>query len=307
MALRVLGVQPRGGALLDQLLVAALHGAVALPEMDGVAVQVGQHLDLDVPGMLDVFLQVDFRVAEGGLGLGLGLLEGRLQGQLVDGHAHAAPAPARRRLDEHRKPQLLGQPHGLGLALDEALAARDGGHAGLAGHPAGRVLVAHQRHRLVRGTDELDVATAADVGEMGVLRQEAVAGMDRLHVADLRGADHAVDLQVAVRRLGQADAIGLVGQRQVVRAAVGLAENGHGLDAQLAAGTKDPQGDLTPVGNEDALEHHARVSTLNKGCPNSTGSPFSTNTAWILPATSAGIWLKTFIASTMQTVVSGPT
>ena len=244
-------LQPRGGTLLDELLVAALHGAVALPEVDGVAVQVGQHLDLDVPGMLDVFLQVDFRVAEGGLGLGLGLLEGRPQGQLVDGHPHAAAAPARRRLDEHGKAQLLGQPQGVGLAFDQALAAGDRGHSGVAGHAAGRVLVAHQRHRLVRGTDEFDVATAADVGEMGILRQEAVAGMDRLHVADLRGADHAVDLQVALRRLGQADAIGLVRQRQVGRAAVGLAENGHGLDAQLAAGTKNPQGDLTPVGNEN--------------------------------------------------------
>ena len=89
MAARVAGVEPRGGALLDQLLVAALHGAVALPEVHHVAVQVGQHLHLDVPRMLDVFFQVDFGVAEGGLGLGLGLLQGRLQGQLVDGHAHA--------------------------------------------------------------------------------------------------------------------------------------------------------------------------------------------------------------------------
>ena len=69
------------------------------------------HLHFDVPGMLDVFFQVDFAVAEGRLGLGLGLLQGRLQRQVVQGHAHAAPAAAGRRLDQHRKTQLLGQRH----------------------------------------------------------------------------------------------------------------------------------------------------------------------------------------------------
>ena len=131
--------------------------------------------------------------------------------------------------------------------------------------------------------------------------------MDRLHVADLGRADDAVDLQVAVGGLGRADAIGLVGQFQIGGAAVGLAEDGHRLDAQLAAGADDPQGDLAPIGNQNSLEHHARVSTLNNGWPNSTGSPFSTSTVTILPDTSAGISLKTFMASTMQTVVSGPT
>ena len=51
--------------------------------MHRVAVVVGQHLHLDVPRMLDVFFQVDVAVAEGGLGLGLGLLQGGLQRQVV--------------------------------------------------------------------------------------------------------------------------------------------------------------------------------------------------------------------------------
>ena len=83
----------------------------------------------------------------------------------------------------------------------------------------------------------------------GVLGQKTVARMNRLHVADLGGADDAVDLQIAVGGLGRADAIGLVGQFEVGGAAVGLAEDGHGFDAQLAAGANDPQGDLTAIGN----------------------------------------------------------
>jgi hypothetical protein len=37
--------------------------------MAHVAVVVGDHLHLDVAGMLDVFLQIDLAVAESGLGL----------------------------------------------------------------------------------------------------------------------------------------------------------------------------------------------------------------------------------------------
>ena len=75
--------------------------------------------------------------------------------------------------------------------------------------------------------------------------------------------------------------IGLVGQLQVRGAAVGLAEDGDRLDAQLAAGADDPQGNLTAVGNQDAFEHRwsgrvgawtatirtatCAVSTLNSG------------------------------------------
>ena len=42
------------------------------------------------------------------------------------------------------------------------------------------------------------------------------------------------------------------------------------------------------------------------GWPNSTGAPFSTSMDTICPETPAGISLKTFMASAMQTVFSGP-
>ena len=153
------------------------------------------------------------RVAEGGLGLGLGLLDGGLQRQVVQGHAHPAPAAARRRLDQHRKTQLVGQRDGVGSRspTSPSLPGTVGTLTSLASSSGG-VLVAHQGHRLVRRPDELDLATAANLGEMGVLGQKAVARMNRLHVADFGGADDPVDLQVAVGGLGRTDAIRLVGQ-----------------------------------------------------------------------------------------------
>jgi hypothetical protein len=61
--------------LLDQLLVAALQRAVALAEVDRGAVEVGEHLDLDVARAFEVALEVALAPAERGLGLALGGLE----------------------------------------------------------------------------------------------------------------------------------------------------------------------------------------------------------------------------------------
>ena len=145
---------------------------------------------------------------------------------LVAGHAHAAAAAAGRRLDEHRVADRAGESQGLLLVVDQPLAAGHDGHAGLLRQLAGLVLVAEPAHRLVRRADELDLAVAADLGEVGVLRQEAVAGMDGLDVGDLGGADDARDVQVALGGRGRPDADGLVGQVEVGGAAVGLAVDG---------------------------------------------------------------------------------
>ena len=40
----------------------ALQRAIALPEVDDVAVAVGEDLHLDVPGLLDVFFEIDAAV-----------------------------------------------------------------------------------------------------------------------------------------------------------------------------------------------------------------------------------------------------
>ena len=67
--------QGRGGRFLDELLMAALERAVAVPAVDDVAVRVGQDLDLDVAWPVDELLEVDAGVLEGGLGLVAGGLE----------------------------------------------------------------------------------------------------------------------------------------------------------------------------------------------------------------------------------------
>ena len=92
---------------------------------------------------------------------------------------------------------------------------------------------------------------------MGIFRKESVAGVDRLHVADLGGADHPVDSQIAISSAGGAHANRLVGQFQIGGIAVGLRENSDRLDAHFPAGPDDPQRDFAAVGNQNAFEHKA--------------------------------------------------
>ena len=79
---------------LHDLLVAALHRAVALEQMDDVAVLVAEQLHLDVAGPLDQLFEIDLVLAERGLGLALGLRDLARQIGLV---ADDAACRARRR------------------------------------------------------------------------------------------------------------------------------------------------------------------------------------------------------------------
>ena len=87
----------------------ALHRAIAFPEMHHIAVMIGEDLHFDMPRMLDVFFEVDARIAKGGLRFGLRLLNGRSSAPDRCGHAHAASAAAGRGLDQHRKANLAAR------------------------------------------------------------------------------------------------------------------------------------------------------------------------------------------------------
>ena len=68
---------------------------------------------------------------------------------------------------------------------------------------------------LRRGPDEPDVATLADFSEMRVLRQEAIPRMNRVDIGDLRGADDAIDLEIALPTGRRANANRFVRQLHV--------------------------------------------------------------------------------------------
>ena len=145
------------------------------------------------------------------------------------------------------------------FAADDAVAAGSGGHSRLFHGLAGNRLVAEGAHRFRRRPDEGDAVLAAGFGEVGVFGQEAVAGMDRIHIADRRHRQNPIDQQITRRRLRGPDADRFVGHfdREALR--IGLRIDRHGADSQFAAGPDHPDCDFAAVGDENFIEHMIRL------------------------------------------------
>ena len=150
---------------------------------------------------------------------------------------------------------LGGDARGLVVVGDRAVRAGHDRNAEALGGALGLDLVAHDADMVAGRADEGDVVRGQDVGELGVLRQEAVARMHRVGAGDLAGGDDLVDVEIAVARRRRADADALVGEPHMHGVGVGGRMHGDGLDAELLAGAQDPERDLAAIGDEDLLEH----------------------------------------------------
>src|SRR5574340_283449 len=68
-----------------------------------------------------------------------------------------------------------------------------------------RIFLAHLAHHTPRRADEGNACGGAGVGEFGILRQEAVAGVDRARASLLRRRDDRLDAKIALRGGWRAD------------------------------------------------------------------------------------------------------
>ena len=143
----------------------------------------------------------------------------------------------------------------LAVVGDGAVGAGHDRNAEPLGGALGLDLVAHDADMLGRRADEGDVVGGQDVGELGVLRQEAVARMDGVGAGDLAGGDDLVDVEIGVARRRRADADAFVGEPDMHGVGVGGRMHHHRLDAELLGGAQHAKGDLAAVGDQDFLEH----------------------------------------------------
>src|SRR4051812_48407683 len=245
--------------LLDQLLMAALDRAVALAEVDHVAVAVGQDLDLDVPRIRQVALEVDGGVREELLALARGALEGVLELVGLERDPEALAAAAARGLHGDRVADLLGDPLRVLERLDGVRRARHDRDAGVLHELARLGLGAHRLDCARRRADEGDPLLLEAAREGGVLGEEAVAGVNGLRAGLLDHLDQLVDVQIRLRRGPGAEQEGLGGALDVLRLAVGLRVHRDGLDAQLVERPDDANGDLTAVGDQHPCKHQRRA------------------------------------------------
>mmetsp|Transcript_5933 Transcript_5933/g.20770 ORF Transcript_5933/g.20770 Transcript_5933/m.20770 type:complete len:1684 (+) Transcript_5933:5712-10763(+) len=271
------------GALLDDLLVAALHGAVAAVQADGIAVHVRHHLHLEVPGVRGQLLY-EYRRA--------GHLRGNLREAgrhlLVVGHlADALAAAALARLDHARVAHALDAVQGVLHAVQRRLVEhvrRDGraGHREPRARPRYDVhvtrlreevradLVAHRLHALRRGAQEYDAVLAQRRGQLGVLRRVAPAGPHRLGLHAPRHLDDELDVVVVVAVGAAGDAHELVGEADVLRVCCNVLGRRHRYDVEdvvaaegeegPAAQAADGLGRAQSVVRDEDLADHARAA-----------------------------------------------
>ena len=252
-------VEQRRGRLLDHLLVAALDRAFALAQIDDVAVLVAEHLDFDMAGIDDEFLDEDAIVAERGFRLRLRAREafGDLPARMGDPHALAAAA--RRGLDHHGIADLVGDPGRMLGAVDHAEIAGHGRHVRGVREFLGFDLVAHRLDRAAVGADEDDAGLLQRGGESRAFGEKAIAGMDRLGAGLLAGGDDLLDGKVGFGRGRRPDRDRLVGHLDVQRVLVGFRIDRDGRNPQPPRGLDDPAGDLAAIGDQDFAEHRPPV------------------------------------------------
>ena len=91
-------------------------------------------------------------------------------------------------------------------------------------------------------------------GELRILREESVAGVNRLGAGSAGRSHHGVDVEVALARRGRSDVDRDVGLGDVARACVGVAEHGNRPDTHCAQRANHPHGDLATVGDQNRIE-----------------------------------------------------
>ena len=260
-----LGVsEPRGRGLLDELLEAALRGAVARAEHDDVAVGIRDDLGLDVARVGEEFLDVALGAAEGLAGLAAGGVEGALDGLEIVDDLEAASAAAVGRLNRDGEAVLLRELSGLLPVVDGVRGTRRQRGADLLGDAAGRNLVAEQVDGVRRGADPGQAGAGDGAGELGVLRQEAVARVDGVRASAHRDIEDGGDVHVRIRRGVARQGVGLVRDLRVQGTGVGLGVDGDGLHAKVAGGARNTHGDLAAVGDEHGLNLHVFTSPQSR-------------------------------------------
>ena len=252
-------VDERRRRFLDELLVSSLDRALALAQVDHVTVLVAEDLDLDVPRLGDVALQIDGAVAERGLRLSARQPERAVELGGRRDEPHALAAAAHRRLDHDRIADRRRRRARILVRGERLDGARHHRHADLASELARRRLVAHRADRRWRWADEDESRFTAGLGECGVLREKAIAGMDRIRARGLRHADELLDREIALGGRRRPDRIRLVGHQDVQRLAIDVGEHRDGGDLLLAAGAEDTHGDLAAVGDQNFGEPHERL------------------------------------------------
>ncbi len=239
------------GCLLDELLISALQRAVTLTEVDDRPVRIGQQLNLDVPGPLHEPFDVQAAVSEPGLCFRRRDIELLLEVTFVAHEHHPTPPTSRGRLEQYGIPDRAGCLGGGAKRANRAGTQSDP-HTRCVRRRSGLHLVTPAPDDVCRRTDEHELVVDTGFGERWALREEPITRVDGVAASEERRSDDLLDAEVTRRWAGGADLDHSVGKRGRQRLAVGIADHHDRLATLVMTGPHDANGDLTPIGDEDA-------------------------------------------------------
>ncbi len=252
------GREVRCRRALNDLLVAALDRAVAFEKVHDIAVGVAENLAFDVTRALNELFEIDFVLAEGGLGFALTFVHFPKQVVRVADGPHTATATAPGGLEHDRIADLLGQTLDFFLVVRERIGRgndrnTDGDRQIACGH-----LVAQLAHGFRLRADEDDAVFGAGLGKFGAFRKKAITGVDGVCTGKFGDANDFINRKIALDRAQiafemrpAADLIALVCLETVKRQLVFFRPDRHGLDAEFVCSAENADCDFRTVCDEN--------------------------------------------------------
>ena len=214
-----------------------------------VAVRVARGLRLDVTGDLDKTLD-EVSAQVGGVRV---TREEQVEVRLRADNADASAAATIGALEHHGVTSggdegldLFARGHGLGDARDRSYAAR-------LGYAAGFDLVAQSIDDGRRGTEPRDTGILDGACKLGVLRQKAVAGMNRIRTRLQCDCEDLLTVQICRRRVVATQGQGLVGLARMRRGHILIGVNRDRRNAHIGGRAAHAQSDFATVGDEDSI------------------------------------------------------
>ena len=178
--------------------------------------------------------------------------------------AHAAPAATANGFD-HDAAGTIGllagkevlrllQRHGFGAAGHQR-------HAALLRQRAGSGLVAQQRQLLWRGADKAHARCRAGGGELGVLAQKTITGVQGIAAMLTRNLQQMRTIQIG-RRAADIECHGFISCGHMRGRRIVLRIDGQAGNAQLLQRTNNAQRDFAAIGDQDFFKHRTLALTL---------------------------------------------
>jgi len=132
------------------------------------------------------------------------------------------------------------------------------------GHLPRLRLVAEQAQGFDPRADERQTGRLAPPGKFRILAQEPVAGVHRV-TSGLLGRRYELGHIEVGGRAAPFQRTRLVRLADMQRGRIVLREHGYGTDAEFRRGAHDPNGNLAPIGDQQARHAHVPMTCIQTG------------------------------------------